>query len=340
MAEESGGDDVGGEGAARPKPPRVLLRVLAGVALAAALFWALRGLDVRTLWATLAGARLGWLAVGVVLNLGAVCFQAGRWLALVRPLAPAATLGSAFKAMVVGSAVSAVVPARAGDLARMQWFARRTGLPRASIAGSIVLDYVVNAVGLLLGLAVLPYFLPVPAWIRRSIGGLLVAFVAVVTLILVVRPSADAAPPSRGEGGLGRVRKALARVRLGLAATNHPRALAGSILSSLGSWTLEVYVIAAAMKALGIVAPISTAVVVLMAVNLALAIPGPPGNIGTLELGATVALVGFGVAKEKALALGLVYHLLQLVPIGLLAMLFVGRAGRSEIRLTGAPGGG
>jgi len=73
-------------------------------------------------------------------------------------------------------------------------------------------------------------------------------------------------------------------------------------------------------------------------VNLALAIPGPPGNIGTLELGATVALVGFGVAKEKALALGLVYHLLQLVPIGLLAMLFVGRAGRSEIRLTARPG--
>ena len=294
MAEESEVDEVGGEGAAPPPPPRVLLRVLAGAAMAGALFWALRGLDVRTVWATLAGARLGWLAVGVVLNLGAVCFQAGRWLALVRPLAPAATLGSAFKAMVVGSAVSAVVP-------------------RASIAGSIVLDYVVNAVGLLLGLAVLPYFLPVPAWIRRSIGGLLIAFAAVVTLILVVRPSTDMAPPSRGDGVLGRVRKALARVRLGLAATNHPRALARSILSSLGSWTLEVYVIAAAMKALGIVAPVSTAVVVLIAVNLALAIPGPPGNIGTLELGATVALV---------------YHLLQLVPIGLLAMLFVGRAGK------------
>ncbi len=80
------------------------------------------------------------------------------------------------------------------------------------------------------------------------------------------------------------------------------------------------------MRALGIIAPVSTAVVVLMAVNLALAIPGPPGNIGTLELGATVALVGFGVAKEKALAVGVVYHLLQLVPIGVLAMLFVGRA--------------
>lgn len=310
-------------------PPRVLLRVLAAAALAGALFWALRGLDPRGLWATLAGARPGWLAVGVVLNLVAVCFQAGRWLALVRPLAPAATLGSAFKAMVVGSAVSALVPARAGDLARMQWFARRTGLPRASIAGSIVLDYVVNAVGLLLGLAVLPYFRPVPAWIRRSIGGLLIAFAAAVTLILAVRPSGEVAPPSRWGGGLGRVRKALARVRQGLAATNHPRALALSILSSLGAWTFEVYVIAAAMKALGIVAPVSTAVVVLMAVNLALAIPGPPGNIGTLELGATLALVWFGVAKEKAFALGVVYHLLQIVPIGVLGIFFVGRAAKA-----------
>jgi len=328
MAEESGVDQSGGEGAAPPAPRRVLLHVLAAAALAGALFFALRGLDPRSLWATLAGARPGWLAVGVVLNLVAVCFQAGRWLALVRPLAPAATLGSAFKAMVVGSTVSAVVPARAGDLARMQWFARRTGLPRASIAGSIVLDYVVNAVGLLLGLAVLPYFLPVPAWIRRSIGGLLVAFAAAVTLILVVRPSAEVAPPSRWGGGLGRVRKALARMRLGLTATNHPRALALSILASLGSWAFEVYVIAAAMKALRIDAPVSTAAVVLMAVNLALAIPGPPGNIGTLELGATLALVWFGVAKEKALALGVVYHLLQIVPISLLGILFVGRAGK------------
>jgi uncharacterized protein (TIRG00374 family) len=337
MTEEGGVGEVGGEDAA---PPRVLVRVLGAAAMAGALVWALHGLDLRTVGATLAGARPGWLALAVLLNLVAVCFQAGRWLALLRPLLPGATLGSAFKAMVVGTAVSAVVPARAGELARIQWFARRTGLARASIAGSIVLDYVVNAVGLLLGLAVLPYFLPVPAWIRRSIVGVLIAFAAAATLVLIVRPSTAEVSPSRWRGRLSGLTRALVRARQGLAATNHPRALAGSILSSLGSWTLEVYVIAAAMKALAIVAPVSTAVVVLMAVNLALAIPGPPGNIGTLELGATVALVGFGVAKEKALALGVVYHLLQLVPIGLLAMLFVSRADKRGIRLTGAPGDG
>src|SRR5882672_8524134 len=146
MAEENGVDEVGGVSEAPPAPSRVLLRVLAAAAMAGALVWALHGLDLRTVWATLASARPGWLALAVALNLAAVCLQAGRWLALLRPLLPGATLGSAFKAMVVGFAVSSVVPARAGELARIQWFARRTGLARASIAGSIVLDYVVNAV--------------------------------------------------------------------------------------------------------------------------------------------------------------------------------------------------
>src|SRR5258707_15242483 len=94
MAEESGGDDVGGEGAARPKPPRVLLRVLAGVALAGALFRALGGLGVRTVGSPLAAAPLAWAAAGGDPNPAAGSFQAGRRLALARPPAPAVPLGS------------------------------------------------------------------------------------------------------------------------------------------------------------------------------------------------------------------------------------------------------
>ena len=60
----------------------------------------------------------------------------------------------------------------------------------------------------------------------------------------------------------------------------------------------------------------------LLAVNLALAVPfQPPGNFGTIEVGATLALVALGVAKEQALAFGIVYHLLQVVPVGALGIL-------------------
>ena len=63
----------------------------------------------------------------------------------------------------------------------------------------------------------------------------------------------------------------------------------------------------------------------LLAVNVALALPlTPPGNFGTLELGAVVALMGLGVAKEHALVFALCYHVLQVGPVGIAGLLLAG----------------
>jgi uncharacterized membrane protein YbhN (UPF0104 family) len=76
----------------------------------------------------------------------------------------------------------------------------------------------------------------------------------------------------------------------------------------------------------GLHLPLTASILVLVAVNLALAIPfAPPGNIGTLELGAVLALFEFGVPKEQALAFAVCYHLLQVVPIGILGFVLVTR---------------
>jgi uncharacterized membrane protein YbhN (UPF0104 family) len=115
-------------------------------------------------------------------------------------------------------------------------------------------------------------------------------------------------------------------VRQGLGAIHRPKALSLSLGASLISWTLEINVTALAMRAVGLDLPFSAAFLVLVAVNLALAVPfAPPGNLGTLEVGATLALLGFGVAKEQALAFGIVYHLLQVVPVGICGIVFAAR---------------
>jgi len=307
-------------------------RVLRGsgvAALLAAGAWTFHDVALGPLWVALTTAHLGWIAFAAAVNLGAVGFQAARWLALVRPLSRAATYGHAFKSLVVGFAVSTVVPARAGELVRMQWFSRRTGLPRASVVGSIVLDHLVNAAGLLLGLAVLPFFLKnVPFWIRPGAWFTLAMFTMGAMLVFALRPLRDspgAAPsqnlPVKGINGI------LVSVRQGLAATARPSALTLSLGASFVSWTLEVNVILLAMRAVGLALPVSAAILVLLAVNLALAFPlAPPGNLGTLEVGATLALLGFGVAKEQALAFGLVYHFLQIIPVGILGLVLAGRA--------------
>jgi uncharacterized protein (TIRG00374 family) len=302
----------------------------AGLAiLVATLAWAFHDIHWGALGEAMSQARPGWLMLAAAVNLGVLLFQAMRWLALLRPLSKLVTLGQAFKAMIVGFAVSTVVPARAGELARVEWLGRVTGLSRISVLGSIVLDQLVNAAALLVGLAALPLIVKVPIWLRPGGYLALALFLVGVLLVTALRATpvvGEGAEASLAEGAqrrtwlrLSGVASFLARIRSGVVASRHPRALGASLGASFVAWGLEVEVTALSMRAVGLHLPLTASILVLIAVNLALAVPfAPPGNVGTLELGATLALMEFGVPKEPALAFALCYHLLQVVPIGIL----------------------
>lgn len=308
-----------------PAPRRrrsLALRAAGFVALAGTLLWTCYDIHWPSFGQALSEARPGWLVLAAALNFTVLAFQAARWLALVRPLSPAATIGQAFKAMIVGFAVSTVVPARAGELARAEWFGRVTGLSRVSVAGSILLDHLVNAAGLLAGLAALPLLIGVPLWLRPGGYFTLALFVFGTMVVVALKPVStlpDADPEPRSRLPLRTLTHLLARVRNGLLASRNPRALGYSLGASLVAWGLEINVTLLSMRAVGLHLPVAASILVLVAVNLALALPfAPPGNIGTLELGATLALLELGVPKEQALAFAVCYHLLQVVPIGIL----------------------
>jgi uncharacterized protein (TIRG00374 family) len=264
--------------------------------------------------------------------MAAIYAMAGRWLAVLRPLSPKATWLAAFKAMIVGFAVSSVVPARAGELARAEWLGRRTGLPRVTVLSSIVLDHLVNGVGMFAGIAALPLFFDIPSWMRPGIALAVMVFASAALGVLFLRPreAAGAVKPDQrpaASGLRGIVGRFVEHAREGLSAVRDRRALGWSLAVSLVAWALEIYVILFTLRAFDLHLPLAASFLVLMAVNLALVVPfAPPGNLGMLELGAMLALIEFGVPKEQALALALTYHVLQIIPIGFAATLFGGFA--------------
>ena len=310
------------------------LWTLRGAALTTLLvsgLWTFHGVAWHEVWRALASADFSWILVAAGINLLVLVFHAVRWFSLVRPLSRTARLGDALGAMTLGFAVSTLVPARAGELARMEWLQRQTGLSRLSIVGSIVLDHLVNAAGLLLGIALLPFFMTVPLWMRP--GGWLVGalFAVGVAAICLLRPLSrqQTLVDERTTVPARRVAALLATAREGLAAVGSPRSLCTSFGASMVAWALEINVTVFSMRAVGLRLPIAASILVLVAVNVALALPmAPPGNLGTLELGATLAVAEFGVAREQALAFALCYHLLQIIPIGLLGLLVATRAAR------------
>jgi uncharacterized membrane protein YbhN (UPF0104 family) len=169
----------------------------------------------------------------------------------------------------------------------------------------------------------------VPGWLSPAAVLALVLFAAAITGLIVIRPRAPGFAGAASERGATGWRRLMSRVREGMTAARNPWAISRSVAASLAAWLLELVVLRCSLRALGIALPFSASVVVLMAVNVMLAFPMTPANLGTLEIGATLGLLGFGVAKERALAFALCYHALQALPTAILGLSIAASEGLS-----------
>lgn len=288
------------------------------VALVAIGFAAFRRVHWGQFWAAMENVDPKWLALAAALNLGVIALAATRWYTLLRPISRRLRWRDAFDAAAVGFAVSTLVPARGGDLVRAGMLSRRTGMSSAEVVGTIGLDQLLNAAGFIVGLALLPLLGRIPNWMRPGAVLAIGLFGLAVAALLAWWPHRQPIEPAAGPRPARVVGGVLARVRQGLRAVRSPRAIALAFGASLTSWALELLVLAVGLHAAGISLPLYGIVLVLMAVNVMLAIPMTPGNLGTLEVGATLGLLQFGVARERALAFAICYHALQALPVAVL----------------------
>jgi uncharacterized membrane protein YbhN (UPF0104 family) len=79
---------------------------------------------------------------------------------------------------------------------------------------------------------------------------------------------------------------------------------------------------------------------VLLFVNLTNAVPVTPGQLGLFEAGATAACLAVGATAEQGFALGVLYHLMQVIPETAFGGVVLARAslGRREVAAEAAAG--
>jgi len=257
------------------------------------------------------------LLAAVLLWVPYTALQGLRWYSLVRAVNPVPVL-TVLACAYVGSAASAVLPMRAGEAVRIELLARSTGLSRAVALGTVAIDHTVNGVVMLLLAATLPFFLPLPVWTRVVVwsGVLVAAALFAVMLRLARKPSARLHPP-------GKVMEVVIRLRGGLVGLRSPRAALGAFAAALAAWTIEISTTMVALAAFHLPHGIAPAMAVLVGINLALAIPAPPANLGNFELGAGFALIALGGERDHAAAFALGLHALQVFPTLVMGGLFL-----------------
>ncbi len=115
---------------------------------------------------------------------------------------------------------------------------------------------------------------------------------------------------------LGRWPRLAAGLAAGLDASSTRRVVLMTLLS-LAGWLSEIVILMIGLQAFGLPSSLRTALVVLLGINVAIVVPGPPANFGTFEAGVVAALGLSGVPVDRALLFAIGYHLLMVLPVAL-----------------------
>ena len=290
---------------------RPLLRALLGLAISAvAVALVVRQVDLVAAWDVLRNASPAWVAATVACIVLDVVLRAFRWRGLLAPIARL-RLPTVGASLLVGYLANNILPARLGELVRSHHLGDRTGVSRASVLGTVVVERVVDT-GVLVAIASAAIVvLSVRGIVASAVllglaaTGLLIAALA-LALVAHRLPYAD-----RAVAALERrpaVARAASRLRGGLAVAGRPRTMAGAIGWTVVAWASTIVAFAAAGHAIGLELTWGQAALLAAGVSLVTAIPAGPGYVGTFELAAVEIAGAVGIAAEPAFALALLVH--------------------------------
>jgi glycosyltransferase 2 family protein len=305
------------------------LVVLAALVFALVLLW-WRGPNWSDVYHAFDFVAWRWIVAAFALNLVSVLCRAFSWrLTIGQALPdPQPSFADVFSAFGVGLLGNAVLPARAGELARVAVLRRH--LPHgqgtsATLLGTVFAHRLFDLFPAALLVVWVLATAKIPHW---AVTGLIV--VGLVGLALLTLAVVSARRQDRTTlDGAGTVRRLLLMARQGLAVMKAPLPAAGAILFQTLGWIMQLFAVWVAMRAFDIDAPLPAAGLVLLLMNVATVFPLWPGNIGLLQAAVALPLRRYGVPYATGFAFGLVLQVVEMsVGVGV-GLIFLAREGLS-----------
>jgi uncharacterized protein (TIRG00374 family) len=262
------------------------------------------------------------LAVAALLYALALAVRVLRWRWLLAHLVDL-SYGTFARVMVVSHGINLLVPARLGELFRMETFKRKYGVARAWTTSSLMIERmldVVTAVVFLSSGMILAARPPERLLVALSSIGTALFCVLCATLVMLVWLSRQP------------------WIRRWRYARNH-LAMIGPAVEVMGRFAfvlavgatllvaaLETAALSAVLHALGVDVTPGLALLALGAVSLSMFLPAAPGFIGTYQYAFMLAVMQFGIDGALGVAAATLVQLVLFGPVavGALAILAIG----------------
>jgi glycosyltransferase 2 family protein len=317
---------------------RVTRGTLAIVGVVASVFFgylAVRGVDFSAAWRALDAMNAWWLVPSLAALAASVAVRVYRWQLLFQPgrRPPFVPLA---KATLLGLFFNSILPARAGEAARVFALKSYAGTSLAESTGTVVVERVADVASLLLLLFVLVPWLPHVSWLAAAAAVAAGCLIAIVVLALVVwrlrtRPLPRIHVLARVPGlNEARVQAVAQNVLHGMATLASPRQALAVLAWTYASWFLLGLSFWWLMRGLHLHLSFLAGLLVVIATGLAFIVPSAPAAVGVFEAAGLTALAAYGVDRSHGFAYVLVLHLVNFVPFVVVGLLLLADAARDR----------
>jgi glycosyltransferase 2 family protein len=307
--------------AVRGRSARAALVVVVLGVTAAFTYLAVRNAHLAEVWTVLRTSDYAWLGPSLALLAVAFVVRAARWQYLFAP-GTRPPFRPVAGALLVGYLFNNLLPARAGEVARIASLRRRTGVSAVETSATVVVERAFDVLSLLVLLFVALPWLPAVSWLRTAAVLALVLGVVLATAIAALAVWRETAPrhavrllvrlPLVGEKHAEHAARSLLR---GLAGLRDLRVGAVAFAITTASWLVVAASFWLAMLTFDLGVSPAAGLLVVIAIGLAMILPSPPAAVGVFEGATVVALAAYGVPESRALSYALVLHALNVVPV-------------------------
>lgn len=298
------------------------VRIVLTVAILAGLVLFARKVNWSTTWASITEASGSVLLLAALVNLASLTLKGVRWWIFLRPVG-APSLWMALRATFAGAGLNNILVANGGEAARVVFVARAAHVQSAKVLATLALERLFELIGYIVLLALSVSFLELPPALERTrpIAWVALALVILLLVYLVRRPEAVEVPAAESVIGwrshASIYLKQLARTIGGI--STGPRFIVALALS-VGIWAMQVWTYALTARAADFNLPLVGTVAALLAVNLGFAVRATPGNVGVFQAMYALTAVGFGMDKDRAIAVAFLIQTQQIIPITLIGV--------------------
>jgi glycosyltransferase 2 family protein len=305
-------------------------------------YLAVRDIDTAALAEGLRRTNV-WMLVpaGLVLAVS-IYLRAVRWQILFSPAYRPSTR-VVTSAVLIGYLFNTILPARAGEAARVVILKQRTGTPRFETVGTVGAERALDVLVLLALFFASAPFIPRTDWVGRALLLGAAGFVALSVLVVAFavygrRPARLLLRPLTLLPGISQERTRAGATNLvrGFSLFRRPGiAVRATVLTAI-SWLLIAFSSWLVMRGFDLGLGFEAGLLVVIATNLSMILPSGPAGVGVFEAATIVALAPFGVDRTLALSYGIVLHVmnaLPLIPAGYIALHYHAAAVRDRTNL-------